>query len=218
MSRGLFDEPCSPREVLGEGAVLLRGFVRDREKELIKLATEVAGHTQFRHPTTPSGIPMSVEITNCGELGWYSDSRGGYRYVERDPKTGLNWPAMPSLFKEVAIQCACAAGYPDFTPEAGLINRYAPGAKLSLHRDEDEQDLAAPIISISLGVRASFLWGGLERSDRLRRIELLSGDVVVWGGPSRLVYHGIEPLGRDYHPLTGEYRINLTFRKVRVPI
>jgi alkylated DNA repair protein (DNA oxidative demethylase) len=166
----------------------------------------------FRHLTTPGGHVMSVAMTNCGELGWVSDRRG-YRYQRVDPLSGEPWPAMPALLGRTAHEAAEAAGYARFMPDACLINRYQPGARLSLHQDRNERDLNAPIVSMSLGLPAVFLFGGLRRSDRPRRIRLDHGDVVVWGGPTRLVFHGVEPLDDGLHPVTGRFRINLTFRK-----
>jgi DNA oxidative demethylase len=151
-------------------------------------------------------------MTNCGQAGWVSD-RSGYRYDAVDPDTGSPWPPIPVTFARLASAAAESAGFAGFTPDVCLINRYEPGAKLSLHQDKDEHDFSAPIVSVSLGLPAVFLWGGLRRADRPRRIRLESGDVVIWGGPSRLVYHGVAPLGEGEHPLTGRFRINLTFRK-----
>jgi len=161
---------------------------------------------------TPGGFRMSVGMTNCGGAGWVTD-RKGYRYEPADPITGTPWPAMPDLFLHLAASAAAAAGYPDFEPDACLINLYEPETRLSLHRDENERDLTAPIVSVSLGLPATFLFGGNRRSDRPRRIPLQSGDVVVWGGVDRLVYHGVAPVAEGEDPLTGNCRINLTFRK-----
>ncbi|MEI6740821.1 MAG: DNA oxidative demethylase AlkB, partial [Gemmatimonadaceae bacterium] len=161
---------------------------------------------------TPGGFTMSVAMTNCGALGWISDARG-YRYAATDPVTGAPWPAMPTIFRTIDERAAAAAGYPGFSPDACLVNRYAPGAKMTLHQDTNERDFTAPIVSVSLGLPAVFQVGGLERTDRVERILLTHGDVLVWGGPSRLVYHGIQPLKDGEHPLVGRARINLTFRK-----
>lgn len=201
-------------EHLAPGAVVLRGFGRASEKELLDTVTQIAAVSPFRHLVTPGGYRMSVAMTNSGELGWVSD-RSGYRYDAIDPVTGQPWPPTPALFRELAARAAATAGYESFRPDACLINRYAPGTRLSLHRDHDERDATAPIVSVSLGVPARFLWGGLHRSARTRSIVLESGDVVVWGGESRFVYHGIAPLPESRHSLTGELRINLTFRKAR---
>jgi len=198
-------------EHLGPGATLFRNFARAEAPALIAAIAAVAREAPFRNMTTPSGYRMSVAMTNCG-TGWVTD-RGGYRYAAEDPATGRNWPPLPSPFVALATRAAAAGGFPGFVPTGCLINRYEPGTKLSLHQDKDEPDRAAPIVSISLGVPAIFLWGGLRRADRPRRLRLESGDVVVWGGSSRLVFHGIDTLAREDHPLTGSHRFNLTFRK-----
>jgi alkylated DNA repair protein (DNA oxidative demethylase) len=211
-SQDLFTTASSSEE-LDPGACVLRGFAADVQGDVWKLIGELALAAPFRHLTTPGGYRMSVAMTNCGDLGWTSDTTG-YRYTHIDPLSGQHWPRMPALFQQLAQDAALQAGYADYRPDACLINRYAPGAKLSLHRDQDEKDATAPIVSVSLGVSAVFLWGGLRRQDRVRRTLLHSGDVVVWGGPSRFVYHGIAALGKGFHPLTGPERFNLTFRKV----
>ena len=166
----------------------------------------------LRHMLTPGGRRMSVAMTNCGSAGWVSD-RAGYRYDACDPESGKPWPAMPAVFADLAARAADRAGFAGFAPDVCLINQYAPGARLSLHQDKDEKDFDAPIVSVSLGLPAVFLFGGSRRSDTPRRLRLVHGDVVVWGGPSRLRYHGILPLEDGDHPLTGRFRINLTFRK-----
>lgn len=202
------------RETIADGAVLLRGFVRPFEAELIPALRAIVKQAPFRHLITPGGHRMSVAMTNCGSLGWVSDP-SGYRYDPIDPDTGLNWPVMPEVLRRLAAAAADEAGFTGFTPEACLINRYVPGAKLSLHQDKDELDYGAPIVSISLGLPATFLFGGLKRSDTPRRYRLEHGDVAVWGGPSRLFYHGVAPLADGEHGVLGRQRINLTFRKVR---
>jgi alkylated DNA repair protein (DNA oxidative demethylase) len=202
------------REAMGEGAVLLRGFARPSEGELIAALRDIEGLAPFRHMVTPGGHSMSVAMTNCGSLGWVTD-RSGYRYDTNDPETGKPWPAMPASFRQLAGQAAVQGGFEDFSPDACLINRYQPGARLSLHQDKDEDDFGAPIVSVSLGLRAIFLFGGLKRTDKLRRFRLEHGDVVVWGGPTRLVFHGVAPLADGEHALLGRQRINLTFRKAR---
>ncbi len=201
-------------EPLTEGAAILRSLAAPEDETLMAAIQAVAAAAPFRHMITPGGFRMSVAMTNCGPLGWVSDP-SGYRYAPTDAGTGLPWPEMPPPFRRLAQQAAAAAGFPAFTPDACLINRYEPGAKLSLHQDKDEQDFTAPIVSVSLGLPAVFLWGGLRRSDRPRRFRLENGDVVVWGGPARRVYHGVAPLAEGEHPLTGGYRFNLTFRKAR---
>ena len=191
---------------------MLRGFARHDAEALIDAVTEIAAAAPFRNMVTPGGFRMSVAMTNCGRAGWITD-RKGYRYEPTDPLTGRAWPLISRSFRDLAADAANAAGFPGFEPDACLINRYEPGTRLSLHRDENERDLTAPIVSVSLGLPALFLFGGNSRSDRPRRIALESGDVVVWGGPDRLVYHAVAPLAEGNDPLTGQCRINLTFRK-----
>lgn len=200
------------RERLAEGAVVLRGFASGEVADLVDAVDHIATASPFRHMITPGGFRMSVAMTSCGEAGWITDRRG-YRYSREDPATGRPWPPMPPMFLSLAARAAAVAGFDGSGPDACLINRYEPETKLSLHRDEDERDLAAPVVSVSLGLPATFLWGGLARTERPRRIRLDSGDVVVWGGPARLVYHGVAPLAEGEHPLTGRCRINLTFRR-----
>jgi DNA oxidative demethylase len=200
-------------EQLQEGAALLRGFALAEEPQLLEEALRVAQTAPFRNLETRGGYTMSVAMTNCGRVGWVSD-RTGYRYDPLDPNTRVHWPEMPPAFLDIARRAAAAGGFADYDPDACLINRYTAGSKLSLHQDRDENDPWAPIVSVSLGVPAAFLWGGKRRSDPLRRLRLESGDVVVWGGPARFVYHGVAPLKAAEHPLTGATRINLTFRKV----
>jgi alkylated DNA repair protein (DNA oxidative demethylase) len=201
------------KEQLEEGAVLLRGFAEAEASLLLEEVQKVAGAAGFRHLITPGGYTMSVAMTNCGRVGWVSD-RSGYRYDPLDPETGDPWPAMPAAFLDIAARAAAEAGFTGYDPDACLINRYVPGSKLSLHQDRDEKDAWSPIVSVSLGLPAVFLWGGKRRADRVRRLRLENGDVVVWGGPARFVYHGVSKLGDGQHPLTGATRINLTFRKV----
>lgn len=200
-------------EPLEEGAVLLRGFASAQAPVLIREATRVAESAPFRHLIVPGGRTMSVAMTNCGRVGWVSD-RTGYRYSPVDPETGAPWPAMPDAFLQIARSAATVAGFTNYDPDACLINWYAAGTKLGLHQDRDEEDAWAPIVSVSLGLPAIFLWGGKRRSDAVRRLLLENGDVAVWGGPARFVYHGVAPLKAGEHPLTGDVRINLTFRKV----
>jgi DNA oxidative demethylase len=202
------------QELIAEGAVLLRGFARSFEADLIAALRDIEAQAPFRHMVTPGGHQMSVAMTNCGSFGWVTD-RTGYRYDPNDPETGTPWPAMPPSFSALARQAAAKAGFGEFSPEVCLINRYAPGARMSLHQDKDEHDFGAPIVSVSLGLPAIFLFGGLKRSDKTRRFRLEHGDVVVWGGPARLVYHGVAPLADGEHALMGRQRINLTFRKAR---
>jgi alkylated DNA repair protein (DNA oxidative demethylase) len=201
-----------PDEPLAEGACVLRGFARGRAAALAQGIAAVAAQAPFRHMETPGGLRMSVAMTNCGPLGWVS-ARNGYRYDALDPESGRPWPGMPPAFLDLAGAAAERAGYPGFVPDACLMNRYAPGAKLSVHQDRDEHDLRAPIVSVSLGLPAVFLWGGERRADKVRRVPLQHGDVVVWGGPARLRYHGVLALKDGEHAFAGRHRINLTFRK-----
>jgi DNA oxidative demethylase len=211
----LFDSDSSQRseEQLEEGAMLLRGFAAAEAPALVDEVARIAQTAAFRHMVTPGGYTMSVAMTNCGRLGWVSD-RTGYCYTPVDPDTGTPWPVMPAAFLNIAVRAATEAGFANYDPDACLINRYIAGAKLSLHQDRDEKDAWAPIVSVSLGLPAVFLWGGKRRSDPVRRLPLESGDIAVWGGPARFVYHGVAPLNDGQHPQTGGARINLTFRKV----
>lgn len=202
------------RQPIADGAVLLRGLLGDDEAALIAALRAVVAAAPFRHMQTPGGHRMSVAMSNCGVLGWVTD-RSGYRYAATDPDSGAPWPAMPAPFRALAQQAAAQAGFPGFEPDACLINRYQPGAKMALHQDKDERDFAAPIVSVSLGLPATFLFGGMARSDKPQRLALRHGDVVAWGGPARLAYHGVAPLKDGSHPLFGPQRINLTFRKAR---
>ncbi|HET7888957.1 MAG TPA: DNA oxidative demethylase AlkB [Bradyrhizobium sp.] len=202
------------REQMAEGAVLLRDFVGRTEAALIAALREIVAAAPFRRMHTPGGHQMSVAMTNCGTAGWVTD-RSGYRYRPDDPETGKPWPAMPSLLRELAGRAAESGGFSNFAPDVCLINRYVPGARMSLHQDKDELDFTAPIVSVSLGLPAIFMFGGLKRTDKPGRFRLEHGDVAVWGGPSRLYYHGVAPLAEGNHPVMGPQRLNLTFRKIR---
>jgi alkylated DNA repair protein (DNA oxidative demethylase) len=211
-SRDLFAEGGVAQYDLAPGAVLLRGFALEREDALAGAIEAIAAAAPFRHMETPGGFRMSVAMTNCGRYGWVS-SASGYRYSDRDPESGAPWPALPAVMLELARESAAAAGYTDYSPNACLVNRYEPGARLTLHQDKDERDFAQPIVSVSLGVPATFLFGGHKRKDRVARIALEHGDVVVFGGPSRLRYHGVAAVKRAHHPFAGPNRINLTLRR-----
>jgi alkylated DNA repair protein (DNA oxidative demethylase) len=198
-------------EPLAEGAMVLRGFALSDERALLQAIDAIATQAPFRHLITPGGFRMSVGMTNAGALGWVSNRRG-YRYDPVDPDSGQPWPAMPEVFRELAARAALRAGFPGFAPDACLINRYEPGTRLTLHQDRNERDFAQPIVSVSLGIPAVFLFGGMQRTDRAMRVPLVHGDVVVWGGAARLRHHGVLPLKPNCHETLGECRINLTFR------
>ena len=216
MTGDLFENVPDPNPqsvTLADGAVLLRGFAIKTEGALIRAVNDVIDQAPLRHLVTPGGYRMSVSMTCCGRFGWVSD-RSGYRYDPVDPASGQAWPSMPAAFLEMASDAAAQAGFENFEPDACLINCYEPGARLSLHQDRHERDVAAPIVSVSLGLPAIFLFGGAQRSDRPQRYRLAHGDVAVWGGPARFAFHGIAPLADGHHPLLGRRRINVTFRKV----
>jgi alkylated DNA repair protein (DNA oxidative demethylase) len=211
----LFSDAAGPQGdivPLAEGALVLRGIAEPDGEALMKSLQEILSAAPFRHMITPGGYRMSVAMTNCGQAGWISD-KTGYRYDSVDPQTKRRWPPMPASFLALATRAAATAGFNGFEPDVCLVNRYEPGARLTLHQDKDERDFSAPIVSVSLGLPATFLFGGLHRKDRPRRFRLENGDVAVWGGPARLAYHGVLQLADGDHLLTGRCRINLTFRK-----
>ncbi|AXS84845.1 DNA oxidative demethylase AlkB [Marinobacter sp. Arc7-DN-1] len=216
MTQDLFGElsPELIREHLMEGAVVLRQFALADAEWLLNDIQRVTTQAPFRHMKTPGGHAMSAAMSCCGDQGWVTDTRG-YRYQSEDPTSGQPWPAMPESFRNLAGKAAVAAGFEGFEPDACLINRYEPGAKMGLHQDKDEQDFSQPIVSVSLGLPQVFQFGGLKRNERPVRVPLAHGDVVVWGGPARLRYHGVMTLKAGDHPLTGVCRYNLTFRKAR---
>jgi DNA oxidative demethylase len=209
-----FPEARAPREEMADGAVLLRGLLGNSDLDLLAVLRDIVVQAPFRRMFTPGGHQMSVAMTNCGSAGWVTD-RSGYRYDPVDPETGKPWPAMPPLLRELADRAAESGGFSGFAPDVCLINRYVPGAKMSLHQDKDELDFGAPIVSVSLGLPAIFMFGGLRRADKPRRFRLEHGDIAVWGGPSRLFFHGVAPLAEGNHPVMGPQRLNLTFRKIR---
>ncbi|MGO4312141.1 DNA oxidative demethylase AlkB [Pseudomonas sp. KB_15] len=198
-------------EQIGEQSYVLRGFALPWLERLLPALEAVLTAAPFRQMVTPGGFTMSVALSSCGTFGWTTD-RSGYRYTRHDPQTGQPWPGMPEVFFQLAQAAALAAGFTDFAPDSCLINRYIPGAKMSLHQDKDEHSYAAPIVSVSLGLPAMFLFGGFARSDKSQRVPLLHGDIVVWGGVDRLRYHGVLPIKDGHHPKLGEQRINFTFR------
>jgi alkylated DNA repair protein (DNA oxidative demethylase) len=199
---------------LGEAALLLKHEASSEAGILLDSINQIISAAPWRHMVTPGGFEMSVAMTNCGDYGWVSE-RQGYRYASHDPMTGQPWPPIPDAFMLLATRAAEMAGFPGFVPDACLINRYAHGAKMGLHQDKDEQDMTQPIVSVSLGLPAVFQFGGFKRADKVERVWLEHGDIVVWGGADRLRYHGIQPLKAGTHEATGEYRYNLTFRKAR---
>ena len=206
LTGNLFEDdpiPYVAPQVIAPGAVLLRGFASAMDKALLDAVAQVIAAAPIRHLVTPGGYTMSVAMSNCGALGWVSD-RTGYRYTSTDPLSGQPWPPMPACFARLAVRAAAEAGFADFKPDACLINRYEPGARLSLHQDKDEGDMRAPIVSVSLGLPAVFLFGSTLRKDRPARYRLVHGDVAVWGGPSRLAYHGVAPLADGDHPRLGQ--------------
>ena len=210
----LFAGIQAPRrdESLCAGAVVFRSFALVDEAPLLQAIDAIVAQAPFRHLITPGGLRMSVAMTNAGSLGWVSDRRG-YRYDPVDPDSGKRWPPLPDVFRKLAASAAAQAGFAGFAPDACLINRYEPGTRLSLHQDRDERDFGQPIVSVSLGIPAVFLFGGEQRSDPAMRVPLAHGDVVVWGGPARLRHHGVLPLKPNHHEALGECRINLTFRR-----
>ena len=215
MTLNLFEDTwqCQARrEELSRGAVVLRAFALADETEILAALDKVIAEAPPRHMVTPGGFRMSVALTNCGSYGWVTDHTG-YRYQPNDPESGKPWPRMPDVFRELARDAAATAGFENFKPDACLVNLYAPGARVSLHQDKNERDFNAPIVSVSLGLPAVFMWGGLRRQERPVRVQLTHGDVAVWGGPARLYFHGVLPVKEGCHPGMGRRRINLTFRK-----
>jgi alkylated DNA repair protein (DNA oxidative demethylase) len=207
--------PDKEETLCGTGAIVLRNFIESNDIEILTAIQSIIQIAPYRHMITPGGYRMSAAMTNCGSYGWITDHEG-YRYTSYDPETGQFWPPMPEMFSLLASTAAKQAGFTNFISDACLINLYEPGAKLSLHQDKDEEDFTAPIVSVSLGIPAMFLFGGVRRSDSIRKVLLMHGDIVVWGGAARLAYHGILPIKENIHPLVGGKRINLTFRKAKL--
>jgi alkylated DNA repair protein (DNA oxidative demethylase) len=214
MTNDLFDDlPRAGKsdQLLAPGALLLSGFALAWSDALLAGFDAVTVQVPLRHLVTPGGQAMSVAMSNCGGLGWVSGP-GGYNYVRCDPTSGKPWPVLPPDWLDLAVSAAAHAGYANFKPDACLVNQYLPGARMGLHQDRDEKDYAQPIVSVSLGLPAVFLFGGLKRTDKPQRLRLIHGDVVVWGGPARLAFHGVAPLADGTHPVWGRRRVNLTFR------
>jgi alkylated DNA repair protein (DNA oxidative demethylase) len=202
----------SSKKIISAHSFILPGYANSEDEALITAIEQLDQQAPFRQMSTPRGFKMAAQITNCGDWGWVTDRRG-YRYQATDPETGEAWPEMPDLFKNLAQTAASSCGFEGFEPDVCLINRYQPHAGMGLHQDKDEKDFSAPIVSVSLGVPAIFLFGGQQRRDRPEHYLLQHGDVVVWGGQDRLRFHGIQPIKLSHHPLTGQYRYNLTFRR-----
>ncbi|QBJ77159.1 DNA oxidative demethylase AlkB [Aquitalea sp. USM4] len=200
------------QQQLAEGVCLLSGQANSMMSAIWQAVEDVLRQAPLRQMQTPGGHTMSVAMSNCGELGWVSD-RHGYRYSRLDPQSGRPWPAMPEVLQELARIWAAAAGFDNFVSNACLINCYQAGSKMSLHQDRDERDFAHPILTLSLGLPARFMLGGLQRKDPYRKLLLQHGDVLVFGGPARLCFHGIMPLADGEHALLGKRRISLTFRR-----
>lgn len=209
-AEGALQQPPG-REQIGEQSYVLRGYALPWIERLLPELRRVLAQSPFRQMVTPGGFTMSAALSSCGALGWTTD-RTGYRYTALDPNTQAPWPELPTTLRQLAMLAAADAGFDDFAPDACLINRYVPGAKMSLHQDKNERDYAAPVVSVSLGLPAVFLFGGHERGDKTQKVSLFHGDVVVWGGVDRLRFHGVMPIKEGVHPIMGPQRINLTFR------
>lgn len=215
MNLDLFGSDISSQELpavtpISPGAFLLRGFALPQDQPLLAAIAQVSAMAPARSMVTPGGLPMSVATSSCGNAGWISDAYG-YRYARRNGNQP--WPSMPDHFLALAQTAAAAVGFANFAPDSCLINFYKPGAKMTLHQDKNERDFSQPIVSVSLGLPALFLWGGTRREDKTQRIPLNHGDVMVWGGPARKNFHGVLPIKPGVHDMTGAQRINLTFRK-----
>jgi DNA oxidative demethylase len=190
------------------GAVLMRGLASPQDREFLDAVDNITTAAPLHHAVTPTGLPMSVMVTDCG------DSIALARRWQADAEPKRRWPPMPVVLREFAVRAAVRAGFPKFRPDSCHINRYQAGTKLGLHQDRHECDLTQPIVSVSFGLQCVFLFGGVVRTEKPRHILLEHGDVFVWGGPSRMRFHGVQPLKPGSHLLTGPYRINLTFRKI----
>jgi alkylated DNA repair protein (DNA oxidative demethylase) len=191
------------------GAVLMRGLALPDDREFLSAVEDILIAAPLHHAVTPSGLPMGVMVTDCGDPRAFAN-----RWDPNNPERVRIWPPMPRILQEFALRCAVRSGFPRFRPDALHINRYQAGTKLGMHQDRHECDMTQPIVSVSFGLECTFLLGGLQRIDKPKRILLEHGDVIVWGGPSRMRFHGVQPLKPGSHPLTGPYRYNLTFRKI----
>ena len=196
-------------EEVTPGAVLMRGLALPQDREFLAAVDTITAAAPVHHAVTPSGLPMGVMVTDCGDSRAFAN-----RWDPANPTHKRVWPPMPVVLRDFAIRCAVRAGFPKFRPDACHINQYEAGIKLGLHQDRHECDMTQPIVSVSFGLECVFLFGGLQRMDKPRHILLEHGDVFVWGGPARMCFHGVQPLKPGSHPLTGPYRINLTFRKI----
>jgi alkylated DNA repair protein (DNA oxidative demethylase) len=196
-------------EEVAPGAVLMRSLARGQDCGFLAAVDSIITEAPLHPAFTPTGLPMSVMVTDCGDPGAFTR-----RWDPNNPARPSSWPPIPRILKDFAIDAATRAGFPRFRPDSCHINRYQAGTRLGLHQDRHECDLTQPIVSVSFGLQCVFLFGGLERTMKPRHILLEHGDVFVWGGGSRMCFHGVQPLKPGSHPLTGPYRINLTFRKI----
>jgi len=181
---------------------------------LVAAIERISREAPFRRLHTPGGGQMSVAMTNCGTVGWHSDTRG-YRYLDRDPESGRPWPPMPPAFLSLASHAAAMAGFPGFEPDCCLVNRYAIGSQMGAHRDYDELDMRHAIVSVSIGLPAVFVWYGARRKGPAIPVLVEDGDVVVFGGAARAGYHGVRRLAARPEAACDAVRYNLTFRRAR---
>jgi len=209
MTTDLFADQRPARQDIAPGVVLFPG--RAVARDIWPLLQPVLAVAPFRNFVTPGGRRMGVETTNCGSLGWVSD-KAGYRYQATDPDSGRPWPAMPRPLFDLAVASAAAAGFPETRPDSCLINRYAVGVRLTAHQDLNEQSSDWPIVSISMGLPATFVLHGATRGGAGPKIALTDGDVLVFGGPARNAFHSVQPIADGVDPVLGPCRVNLTLR------